>query len=153
MIVSINIKLFSLVLLCYLALLISEIVDTGHCSVSASHITPLRLYSCSLFRIFCIIIKHVSQNIFSILQSLGHLCIVTLECLVEGQRLSFSFLIDISDQSALWVQQYLSVILKVYLHDLITQPEHDGMFSSHPFFDIDLRKAASFLLGFNLLSW
>ena len=29
------------------------------------------------------------------------------------------------------------MVLKVDLHDLVTESEHDGMASSHPFLDID----------------
>ena len=80
--------------------------------------------------------QHVGQDILGVLQPLGHFDVVALQSLVQGHRRPLSFLVDISDESALRVQQDFSVVLEVNLHDLVAKPEHDCVLSSHPLLDV-----------------
>lgn len=83
-----------------------------------------------------IIIEHVSQDIFCVLQSLCHFRVVTVQGLVQRHRRSFTLLVHIGHVSVFRVQQDFSVVLEVYLNDLITKSEHDCMLGAHPFFYI-----------------
>ena len=84
-----------------------------------------------------VIIKHVSQNVLGVLQPLSHFSIVAIQCLVQRHSRSFTLLVHIRHVAVLRVQQDLSVVLEVNLHNLVTESEHDGMLGSHPFFDIN----------------
>ena len=108
-----------------------------------------------------IVIEHVGQDVFGVLESLGHLCVVGLECMVQRQRLSLALLIHVSHQSALRVKQNLCMVLEVYLHYLVAQSEHYRVFSPHPLLHVDglpsqspcatLRTTHSVLCAFLLL--
>lgn len=84
-----------------------------------------------------VVIEHVSQDIFGVLQSLGHLCVVRIESLIKWHRRSVTLLVDIGYVSILRVEQDLSVILEVNLHDLVAQTEHDGMLGPHPLLHVN----------------
>ena len=88
-------------------------------------------------RILLVIIKHMSQDILRILQSLGHFCIITVKSLIERHRWSLSFLVYVGDKPVFRIKQYLCVILEVDLDNLVAQPKHNCMFCSHPFLDIN----------------
>ena len=77
------------------------------------------------------------ENIFGILEPLCHLCVVAVECLVKWHSRPFTFFVYVCYISVLGVQQNLSVVLEIYLNNFVAQPEHNGMFRSHPFLHID----------------
>ena len=87
----------------------------------------------------CIIVKHMSQNIFGVLEPLRHLGVIRLERLVQWQRLPLALLVDVGDESALRVEEDLGVVLEAHLHDLVRQPEHDGVLRPHPLLDVNDR--------------
>ena len=59
------------------------------------------------------------QNILGILQSLRHLHVRTLHCCGQGVGQSISFLVHIGYNFRLARQDYLSMILEIYLNDFI----------------------------------
>ena len=79
-----------------------------------------------------IVIQHMSENILSILQSLGHFCVVAVQGLAERHDRTFSLLINISNKTIVRIQKNLCVVLEVNLHDLVAQAEHDSVTSAHP---------------------
>lgn len=84
-----------------------------------------------------IIVQHVSQNVLCVLQSLCHLGIVAIQCLVEWHGGPLALLVDVGDVAVLGVEQDFSVILEVNLNYLVAEAEHDCMFGTHPFFDVN----------------
>ncbi len=85
------------------------------------------------------------KDVLGVFESLGHLSIVTLQCMVQREGLSLSLLVHIGDQSALRIKEDLSVILEIHLDDLVAEPKHDGVFSSHPFLYVNRRILAAWL--------
>ena len=79
----------------------------------------------------------MGQDIFGVLQSLGHLCIIAIQGLVQWHSRSLTLFVDVSDISIFRVQQNLSVVLKVYLYNFVAEAEHDGVLRSHPLLDVD----------------
>ena len=77
------------------------------------------------------------ENVLSILESLSHLVVITFKCLVKWLSGSFALFVDVCDKSAFRIEKNLSVILEVYLYNLIAKPEHDCMLCSHPFLHIN----------------
>ena len=59
--------------------------------------------------------------------------------MVQREGLSLSLLVHIGNQSALRIKEDLSVILEIHLDDLVAEPKHDGVFSSHPFLYVHWR--------------
>ena len=43
------------------------------------------------------------------------------------------------------------MILEIHLHDLVRQPEHDGVLGPHPLLDVDLVSSRSFRNSINVL--
>jgi len=66
-----------------------------------------------------IIIQHVSQNIFGVLQPLRHLRIIAVKCLIQRHRRSLALLVDICYIFVFGVQKDLSMILEVNLDDFV----------------------------------
>lgn len=83
-----------------------------------------------------VVVEHVRENVLGILQSLGHLCIVAVQCLIKWHCRSLTLLVDVGHISVFRVQKDFSVILKVNLHDFIAQTEHNSMLGPHPLLDI-----------------
>ena len=84
-----------------------------------------------------IIVQHVCQDIFSVLQPLRHFGIVAVQGLVQWHRGAVTFLVHVGHVPVLRVQQNFRVVLEVNLDDLVAQAEHDRVLGSHPFLDID----------------
>jgi len=79
----------------------------------------------------------VSQDIFRVLQTLGHLRIVAVEGLVQRHRRSLTLLVYVCHISVLRVQEDLRVVLEVNLHNFVAEAEHYSVLGSHPFFHVD----------------
>ena len=84
-----------------------------------------------------IIIEHVGQDIFGVLQSLCHFGVVAIQSLIQRHRRSFSLLVHVGHVPVFRVQQDFSVVLEINLNDLIAQSEHNSVLSAHPFFYIN----------------
>jgi hypothetical protein len=78
----------------------------------------------------------MSEYVLGVLQSLGHLGIIRLKGLIQGQSLSLGLFVDVSDQTALRVEQDLRVVLEADLDDLVGEAEHDRVLSPHPLLHI-----------------
>ena len=84
-----------------------------------------------------IIIQHVGQNIFRVLETFRHFCVVGVKCLAEWQCLPLALLVHVCDLAALRVQKYFGVVLEVHLHNFVAESEHDGVLSAHPLLHVD----------------
>ena len=84
-----------------------------------------------------VIVKHMRQNVFSVLKTLRHLLVVRIQSLTERHYRAFALFVHIGDEAVVRIEQDLCVILEVYLHYLVAQSEHDRMSSPHPLLDID----------------
>ena len=78
----------------------------------------------------------MSEYVLGVLQSLGHLGIIRLQGLIQGQSLPLGLFVDVSDQTALRVEQDLRVVLEADLDDLVGEAEHDRVLSPHPLLHI-----------------
>ena len=88
-------------------------------------------------RAWSIVVQHVCQDVLRVLQALRHLLIIGVKCLAERHDRPLALLVDVGDQTVVRVEQDLRVVLEVDLHDLVAQPEHDGVPGSHPLLDVD----------------
>ena len=79
----------------------------------------------------------MSKDVLGVLQSLGHLGVVAIQGLVEWHGLSLTLLVHVGNISVLRVEQDFSVVLEVDLNNLVAESEHNGMFGTHPFLDVD----------------
>lgn len=84
-----------------------------------------------------IVVQHVSKNIFCVLESLGHLCVVAVKSLIEWHCRSFALLVHIGHKSIFRVQEDLRVVLEVNLNNLVAESEHDGVLGPHPFLNVN----------------
>ena len=89
--------------------------------------------------------KHMSQNIFRVLQSLSHFLIATLQSLSQRISQPLPSFIHISHHPILTRKYNLRPILKIHLYNFIRQPKHNSMSRSHPFLHIMIRKVFSLL--------
>ncbi len=83
-----------------------------------------------------VVVEHMRENIFGVFEPLGHLGVVAVKGLVKWHCRAFSLLVNIGDVAVLRVEQNLSVVLEVHLHNFVAQPEHDCVFGSHPFLHV-----------------
>lgn len=97
----------------------------------------LLILVCSCVGWWSIVIQHVSQDVLGILQSLSHLLIIWIESLTEWHYRALSFLVHVSYEAIVRVQEDLSVILEVHLDDLVAQSEHNRMTCPHPLLYVD----------------
>ena len=84
-----------------------------------------------------VVVKHVGQDIFRVLETLGHFGIVAVKSLVQRHRRSLTLLVHVCHISVLRVQKDLRVILEVNLHNFVAESKHYSVLGSHPFFDVD----------------
>ena len=77
------------------------------------------------------------QDVLSVLQALGHLLIVGVECLAQWHNGPLTLLVHISDQSVIRVEQDLGMVLEVNLDNFVAEAEHDGVTGAHPFLHVD----------------
>ena len=76
--------------------------------------------------------------------------------MAEGKSLPLSLLVDISDEAAFRIEEYLCVILEVDLNDLVGEAEHDRVFCPHPLFNVHVRihlQVFAFLIGRIVCTW
>jgi hypothetical protein len=78
-------------------------------------------------------IKHVSEYLFSIFESVSHLCVVAIEGRRKRVLASLTFGVDVCDEFLFAGEDDLRFIGEVDLHDFIAEAKHDGMFGFHPF--------------------
>ena len=66
-----------------------------------------------------VVIEHVCQDIFCVLETLGHLLVVAVKCLTQRHDRTFTSLVHVSYQSVVRVKKNFSMILEVDLYDFI----------------------------------
>lgn len=84
-----------------------------------------------------IIIEHVREDVFGVLEPLCHLRIVAVQSLVQWHRRPLTLLVNVGHISILGVEQDLRVILEVHLDNLVAESEHDSMLGPHPLLHVD----------------
>lgn len=88
-------------------------------------------------------IEHMSQNLFGVLESLGHFNISAVQGCCQCVLALFSFQIDVGHQFLLARKDDLSFICEINLDDLIAQSEHDCVLCLHPLLNITVRSIRS----------
>lgn len=84
-----------------------------------------------------IVVKHVGKNVLRVFESLRHLCVVAVQCLIQRHCGSFSLFVHVGHISVFRIQQNLGVILEVHLNNFVTESKHDSVLSPHPFLDVN----------------
>jgi len=84
-----------------------------------------------------VIFEHLSQYIFSVLESFGHIGIGRLHCCAQMVIRALPFFVDIGHHFGLRVQHDLGVILEIHLNYFAREAEHNGVAGPDPLFDID----------------
>lgn len=79
----------------------------------------------------------MGQDILCVLETLGHLGVVAVQCLVERHRRPLSLLVDVGHVPVLGVEENLCMILEVNLYNFVAQSEHDGVLRPHPLLHVD----------------
>lgn len=79
-----------------------------------------------------ILIKHVSEDILGVLQTLHHFQIGALHGCVERVGVALTTFVDVGDHLGFAAQHDFCVVLEVNLHHLVGEAEHDSMAGAHP---------------------
>lgn len=91
--------------------------------------------------------KHVCEDIFGLLESLGHLHVVGLQRTRERVGGAQPLLVHLGDHPGLAGENDLCLVLEVHLHDLVGEAQHDGVLGPHPLLDLDGSALVVLILG------
>ena len=83
-----------------------------------------------------VVVKHVSQDVLRVLETLCHLGVIAIKSLVQWHGRPLSLLVHVGHISVLRVKQDLCVVLEVNLHNLVAETEHNGVLCPHPFLHV-----------------
>ena len=79
----------------------------------------------------------MSQNVLGVLHTLVHLLIRAFQSSSQWVRCSFPFFVRVCDPLALRSEQNFRLVFEIHLYYFIAEPEHFGMASLDPLFDVD----------------
>lgn len=77
------------------------------------------------------------EDIFCVLQSLGHFLIARFEGRGEWELQSLMLLVHVCYHAKLRAEDDFRLVLENHLDDLIAQAEHNRMLRSHPLLNVD----------------